>query len=164
MPTPLLLAHLLAIAVYIGATFLLGVLIPAIGHDASSSVERRSRYASVFRIYGPVAVAALGVIVMTGAWSLTPLKISLGPEFFSLIGRPLAIKLGLAFGVVMFGVYICMGIGLRVVRASVQAAPVTEQQLSRMVRRLHYALWPTLLMAAWATWVALGIGAVRPLG
>jgi uncharacterized membrane protein len=157
MSSALLAAHLLAIAIYLGSSVLLAMLIPAVGAGASSPVERRARYAAVFQAYNPLAVAALGVIVMTGAWSITAYKERLGPAFFAAVGTALVGKLAIAFFVVMFGVYVCMGIGLRLVRATQGGLPVTDQQLARQVRRMQATLWATLGLVLWAAWLARGI-------
>jgi uncharacterized membrane protein len=163
MPSALLLAHLLGVAVFVGSTVLLAMLIPAIGKGSPTPVERRARYASVLRIYSPLTVASLGVVVMTGAWSITPYKEALGPEYFLAIGSRLAGKLGLAFFIVMFGIYVCMGFGLRLVRACDGAAPVTEPQLKRQVQRMQFTVWLTLALTAWAMWIALGLGVPLPV-
>lgn len=154
-----MLAHLLGVAVFVGASVLLALLIPAIGSGSATPVERRARYASVMRVYSPLTVLALGVVVMTGAWSLTPYKQALGPEYFAAVGSQLAGKLSIAFFVVMFGVYVCMGIGLRLVRASDGAAPVTEPSLKRQVMRMQITIWLTLALTAWAMWIAMSLGA-----
>ncbi|MFT4569156.1 MAG: putative membrane protein [Hyphomicrobiaceae bacterium] len=157
MSSALLAAHLIAIAVYLGASVLLALLIPSVGTGASSPVERRARYAAVFRAYNPLAVATLGVIVMTGAWSITSYKEAFGPAFFAVVGGALVGKLAIAFFVVMFGVYVCMGIGLRLVRATQGGLPVTDDQLRRQVRRMQTTLWMTLMLVFWAAWIARDI-------
>lgn len=163
MPSALLVAHLLSIAVYLGSTVLLALLIPSVGAGAASPVERRARYAAVFRAYNPLAVATLGVVVMTGAWSITSYKESFGPAFFAAVGGALVTKLAIAFFVVMFGVYVCMGIGLRMVRATQGGLPVTDEQLRRQVRRMQSTLWMTLGLLLWAASIANDIAAPAAL-
>src|SRR5262245_50888815 len=125
----LLVAHLGAIGVYLGSTVLLAFLIEAVGRGASDAFARRERWAELFPVYDPVAIAALGVVVMTGAWAITPYKEALGKGYFEEIGGALANKLGLAFLLVMCGTWVCFGMCHRIVRAHQGAVPVTNSEL-----------------------------------
>jgi len=79
-------AHLLASMVYLGGSWFLGAaLIPGL---AALAPERRVRIvAAVIRWYHPTSLAALGVLVMTGAFSLTSAKAALGPQYFPSCSR-----------------------------------------------------------------------------
>jgi hypothetical protein len=155
----LVVAHVGAIAVYLGASLLLALLMEVLGRNAPDAAARRERWAEVFAVYNPLSIAALGVVVMTGAWSLTPYKEALGKGYFEEVGRALANKLGLAFLVVMTGTWICFGMCHRLVRAHQGSAPVTDAELDGLRARLRFALWLTCLLTLLTIWVAMGIQA-----
>ena len=151
-------AHLLAFAVYTGATALLVMALPAIGREEDP--QRRARLAAaVLRIYDPLSIAALGVSIMTGAFSLTAYKAALRGAFFERLGGPLAWKLFLTFLLVNLAAYIAFGIGHRVVRAVDGGVPPDAAQLASFLRRLRSSTLLALLLVAAITWVALGLGA-----
>ena len=155
----LLVAHLGAIGVYLGSTFLLAFLVEVIGRGASDASARRERWAELFAVYDPVAIAALGVVVMTGAWAITPYKEALGKGYFEEIGSALAGKLSLAFLLVMCGTWVCFGMCHRIVRAHQGAVPVTNAELDKMHMRLRSGLWLACALTLATLWVALGIKA-----
>lgn len=158
MRSPLLLAHIVSVAVFFGATAFVAILIPTLGRGTSDPSVRRDRYAAVLRVFSPLVIGALGVIVMTGAWSITGYKQSLGQDFGA-IGSGLILKLGMAFLVIMFATQLTFGIAHRLVRASMGALPVTDADLDKTVRRLTTSAWITLALTTYTIWVALGPGA-----
>lgn len=109
--------HTLAVAVYLGGTVFLGaVLIPVLrrrGLDA----EGLQLLAGVLRIFHPVSLASLGLLVLTGAVALTPLKESLGPEYVPRLFGVLALKLLLVFILIMVSSYQFFALGPRFLRA-----------------------------------------------
>jgi len=138
--------HLVATGLFVGSTA--GVALFAVpgASRASDGALRRARLARALRLYDPLAIALLGVMVMTGAWSVTGYKQRLGQAYFATFGSHLAWKLSLAFLVVMAGTYVAMGIGHRVVRAEDGAEPVDEARLAGQMRRLRGAVWTTVLL------------------
>ncbi len=149
--------HIVAVAVFLGATVMLGVAIETLGARAPDAFMRRQRYAAFFSAYNPLSIAALGVVVMTGAWSITPYKQGLGPAYFEQVGSALADKLMLAFVVIISATWVCFGICHRMVRADQGALPVTDAELRRFVMRLRVAVWLTVALTLVTLWVALGI-------
>jgi hypothetical protein len=149
--------HLVAVAVYLGSTVMLGVAIETLGARAPDAFLRRQRYASFFNAYNPLSIAALGVVVITGAWSITPYKQGLGPRYFEEIGSALAGKLSLAFLLIMTATWVSFGICHRLVRADQGALPVTDAQLRRFLMRLRIAVWLSVLLALATLWTATGI-------
>ena len=79
--------HLLAFAVYTGATLaVIAIGLPVV--DSEDDPLRRARLAAaMLRIYDPLSIAALGVVIMTGAFSLTAYKAALRGAFFERLGR-----------------------------------------------------------------------------
>jgi uncharacterized membrane protein len=150
--------HVLALAAYAGATLaLLLMVLPAAG-AVSDPVARRKFLARALSAYDPLAIAALGVLVMTGAFNLTAYKDALRGEFFARMGWLLAYKLGLAFLVIMVGTYITFGLGHRIVRMEMAGEPVDAPWLSSMSRRLAYACVLAVILTALTTWLGLDLG------
>jgi len=141
----LLVFHLLALALYFGSTVFVALLIEVVGEQASDAVVRRHRYAEIFRVYSPLTIAVLLVVVMTGAWSLTGYKQALGPRYTA-FAVGLIPKLSLAFVLIMNATYLALGIGFRLVRADQGGLPVTEAALSSTKNRLRVALWLTVVL------------------
>lgn len=159
MQNALVFFHIVAVGVYLGATVLLGVAVETIGRRAVDASGRRQRFAELFRSYNPLAIGALGVVVMTGAWTLTPYKAALGAGYFAQVGSVLAGKLALAFAVILFATWVCFGICHRMVRADQGALPVTDAELRNVLRRLRMAIWLTVGLTLVTVWFALGMHA-----
>jgi hypothetical protein len=111
--------------------------------------------AQALRFYDPLAVATLGIIVMTGAFNLTRYKDAMRGEFFSQLGWLLTWKLGFAFLVVMVGVYSAFGLGHRIVRAEMAGDPFEPDQLDSITRRLAYACAINLILLGLTAWLGL---------
>jgi uncharacterized membrane protein len=153
--------HVLALATYGGATLaVIMMLIPA-AQAVADPVARRAVLVRGLRVYDPLAIAALGVLVMTGAFNLTAYKDAMRGEFFARMGWLLAWKLGLAFGVIMVGTYITFGLAHRIVRSQLLEDPVDAAWLDSMCRRLNYACILVLTLLAVATWLGLELGHAR---
>lgn len=155
-------AHLLASMVYLGGSWFLGAaLIPGLSGLAP---ERRVRIvAAVIRWYHPTSLAALGVLVMTGAFTLTSAKAALGPQYFPALFTLLGPKLLLAFVLVMLSSYQFFGLGLRLVRSLPEDegavnADVQAWQLKVVGRIQACALTGAVLAAALG---ALGLALAR---
>lgn len=150
-------AHLLAFAVYTGATVaLVAIGIPVI--TAEAEALRRARLAAaILRVYDPLSIAALGVSIMTGAFSLTAYKAVLRGAFFERLGTPLAWKLFFTFVLVNLAAYIAFGIGHRVVRAVDAGEPPDATQLGAFLRRLRASALLALALVGVIVWVALGL-------
>jgi len=97
MQPALMFSHIVAVGIYLGATVLLGVAIETVGRRATDASARRQQFAELFSAYNPLAIAVLGVVVMSGAWSLTPYKAALGAGYYAQVGSILVGKLSLAF-------------------------------------------------------------------
>lgn len=158
------LSHLLGVAVYLGATVFLAIAIETVGKTAPDAVRRRGRFAELFRIYDPLTIGALGVIVVTGAMMVTAYKEGLGAGYFVQLGRPLVLKLSLAFVLIILATWVSFGICHRIVNADLGALPVTHAELDNIVKRLRVALWLTLAIAVATLWAALGVRAPALVG
>lgn len=147
--------HLLAFAAYLGAVIgLQAILLPALTaiskHDEKASFLARS-----LKFYNPLQTGALGILVLSGAFQLTALKAAHRELFIKQVGWALAIKLLLAFVLVLFSVYQSMGMAHRFVRRHEAGEPVSPQELDSLIRRLKGSSWFILALTLITAWVAL---------
>jgi hypothetical protein len=142
----LLGVHLLATGLYVGTTAGLALFTVPQARRSSDGGAWRGALARSLRIYDPLAIALLGLMVMTGAWSITGYKQTLGTSYFADFGTHLVWKLGLAFLVVMSGTYIAFGLGHRLVRQDEWGEAVDESKLRSMTSRLAGAAWFTVAL------------------
>ena len=147
--------HVSALIVYLGAV--LGfwlVLMPALAalrndHDKALLLARSLKF------YNPLQVGALGILLFSGAFQLTELKAAYRETFVQELGFPLAIKLGLAFLVVLFSVYQSMGVGHRFVKRQESGEAITGMEIERVRRRLTTANWIIVPLALLTLWYGL---------
>jgi|SRR5687767_2320467 uncharacterized membrane protein len=147
--------HLIALIVYLGAV--LGfwlMLLPAVSvlekHEVKLQLLARG-----LKIYNPLQVGSLGIILFSGAFQLTELKAAYRETFIKELGYILFVKLSFAFLLVIFSVYQALGIGHRFVRRHEAGDTVTADQLTSIIRRLTIANWSILLLAAITLWLGL---------
>ena len=151
------LLHVLALATYLGSTVaLVLVLLPA-GTAIDDPALQRRVLARGLRPYNLLSVGALGVLILTGASSLTEWKRTLGPAYGRLLW-PLAGKLALTFTLTMVGTWLSFGLAHRLVRAELGGLPVDPEQQRSMLKRLAGGAWLAIVLAVWTTWVGLSLG------
>ena len=152
--------HVLAWAAYFGAQFaVIYILIPAAAR-APDEAHRRASLIAGFRFYNPFTLAALLVIVITGAMRLTDLKAEMKFDYFAKIGGPLALKLGLAFLIIFLQTYICLGLAFRIGRQEEIAAhgdgePFTVAQVNSILARIRAMAWVTIVLTALTVLVSM---------
>lgn len=152
--------HILAWAAYFGAQFaVIYMLIPAAA-SASDEAHRRASLIAGFRFYNPFTLAALLIIVITGAMRLTDLKAEMKFDYFARIGAPLALKLGLAFVIIFLQTYICLGLAFRIGRQEEIAAhgdgePFSVEQVNSILARIRAMTWVTIVLTAITVLVSL---------
>jgi hypothetical protein len=151
------LLHVLALATYLGSTVaLVLVLLPAASAIDDAAMQRRV-LARGLRPYNVLSVGALGVLILTGASSLTEWKRTLGPAYGRLLW-PLFGKLALTFSLTMVGTWLSFGLAHRLVRAELGGLPVEPEQQRSMLKRLAGGAWLAIVLAIWTTWVGLSLG------
>src|SRR5262245_37473855 len=125
--------HLMSLAAYVGATlaFVL-VMLPAV-ERVRSHEERLELLTTLLARLNTLLIAVLGVLVMTGAFSLTSYKARLRGEFFTRIGEPLTLKLVLAFVLINGVTYVVFGLAHRLVRTVQWGDPVSPEKLAGMI-------------------------------
>jgi uncharacterized membrane protein len=152
-------AHLVAFAIYTGVTAALVLIAIPVIENAADPVRRAQLAAAILRVYDPLSIAALGVSVMTGAFSLTAYKAALRAAFFDRMGGPLVWKLFFTFLLVNLAAYIAFGIGHRIVRAVDWGEPPDEARLGSFLHRLRGSCLLALGLIAAIVWVALRLSA-----
>ena len=152
------LLHVLALATYLGSTLaLVLVFLPATSVLDNDPAAQRRVLAHGLRPYNVLSVGALGVLIMSGASSLTEWKQTLGPAYARVVW-PLAGKLTLTFVLTMVGTWLSFGLAHRLVRAELGALPVEPELQRSMVKRLVGGGWLAVALAVWTTWVGLNLG------
>jgi len=155
--------HIGGLVVYGGATVaLLAMVLPA-AQAIDDPVLRRKSLNRALRVYDPLAIAALGVVVMSGATSLTTYKNVFRAEFFAKLGWLLVWKLSLAFAVIMVGTYLTFGVAHRIVRSELLEDPADPAWLDSMIRRLRGGCILLLALLAVTMWLGLELGHPRPV-
>ncbi|HYD46734.1 MAG TPA: hypothetical protein VEB21_00210 [Terriglobales bacterium] len=149
---------MIGLVVYAGGTLSLIALVLPAARNAPTPQLQRSFLASALRIYDPLMIAALGVVVISGATNLTTYKDALRGEFFARMGWLLVWKLGLAFFVIMVGTYITFGLGHRIVRDEQLEEHANPAWLASMSRRLTWASIFNLILMAATVWLGLAMG------
>jgi uncharacterized membrane protein len=134
--------HLLAAALYLGGTLMLGAaVLPAFRGEGDPG--RRASLARILRIAHPVSLAALGILVLTGAGQVTVLKGASGGDFAARWFGLLGLKLLVVFILVLAAAYEFFGLGLRLTRAAAREAEgeagLDPRVHARLVARLHAA-------------------------
>jgi uncharacterized membrane protein len=154
--------HLLAFATYTGATVAVAFgSIPAARRETEPG-RRLGALAAALRVYDPLTIAALGVVVMTGAYRLTAYKAALRAGFFQQLGIPLAWKLFFSFLLIMVATYSAFGIGHRLVGMHARGETLEERILVGMETRLQWSMAIALVLVAIIVWIALSMPAVSP--
>src|SRR5215469_9602798 len=144
--------HLIALIVYLGAVGgLWFLLLPAL--SVVQTYENRANFlARGLKLYNPLQVGALGILLFTGAFQLTELKAIYREAFVKQFGYDLSMKLVFAFLLVIFSVYQAMGIGHRFVKRHEGGESVTAQELNSVIRRLRSSNWCILFFALITLW------------
>jgi uncharacterized membrane protein len=146
--------HLLALAVYFGATLAVAVVFLPAAEVVEDRALQRRLLARGLRPYNVLSVGALGVLVISGASGLTDWKAALGPEFGRLLWRLVA-KLSLTFVLINVATYFSFGLAHRLVRAELGQLPVEAEKQAGMMRRMRATAWVGVGLAAWTAWVGM---------
>jgi uncharacterized membrane protein len=149
----------MAVAVYLGGTaFLAAILIPVLRRQRSDGEGVRI-LAGAIRVFHPVSLASLGLLILTGALALTSLKEALGSEYVVRLFGVLALKLFLVFVLVLISCYQFFALGPRLLRALSPEGEHAGQETSATQRQLLQRLqrWSLVATALGAAIVYLGL-------
>lgn len=153
-----LLLHVVSLVVYGGATAAVWLMLLPAAAAIEDPALRRKSLTHGLRVYNPLAIATLGLILFSGFSNLTSYKAAFRAEFFAKMGWLLVWKLSLAFVVIMVGVYIPLGLAHRIVRNELLEDPVDEAWLNSMTRRLRGACIVQLILLTVTVWFGLHLG------
>ena len=140
--------HLLALTAYLGAIAGLGaIVLPGLSavetHEARLKLLGRS-----LKIYNPIQSGALGLLVLSGAFQVTDLKSAYRGSFAKEFGAMLALKLALAFFLILCSTYQSMGVALRFVRRYEGGDAITPEELETVTKRLRGSTVFLLVLSA----------------
>ncbi len=149
--------HVIALIVYLGAVAALSTLLfPALAR-LNNHDDKVRFLARGLKLYNPLQVGALGILLFSGAFQLTALKATYREMFVKQVGYALAIKLVFAFFLVLVSVYQSLGTGHRFVRRAESGEAVTPEQLGAIVRRLKGANGLILVLALITLWLGINL-------
>jgi uncharacterized membrane protein len=147
--------HVVALIVYLGAIAALWVMLLPSASAVDDQGTRTQFLIRGLKFYSPVQIGALGVLLFTGAFQLTDLKAAYRELFVEQLGYHLALKLCLAFFLVLFSVYQCMGIAHRAVRRHEGVARLSAVEIDLTIRKLKRLNWLILMLALVTIWLGL---------
>ena len=110
----ILYGHLIFACFFIGGMSFFSILVKNLRKRLSPD-EFAGEVVSILRFYHPFILLCMGILIMSGAWYLTGVKIAMGPSFGALF-VPLGLKLGVVFLAVMGLSFQFFGLGLRLTR------------------------------------------------
>jgi uncharacterized membrane protein len=147
--------HLIALTVYVGAVVCFWAMLLPAAARLENHKDKAPFLARSLKLYSPVQIGALGVLLFTGAFQLTDLKAAYRELFVKQLGYNLGIKLFVAFFLVMFSVYQSMGIAHRFVKRQEAGDTVTSQEFDSIIRKLKSSNRLILILALIALWFGL---------
>ena len=147
--------HLIALAVYLGSIIGLWTMLLPAASKLDNNKDKIQFLARSLKLYNPIQIGALGVLLFTGAFQLTDLKAVYRELFVKQLGYNLGIKLSVAFFLVLFSVYQSMGIAHRFVKRHEAGHNVTRQEFDSIIRKLKSANGLILILALITLWFGL---------
>jgi hypothetical protein len=138
--------HLLALSVYLGSLVGLWSLILSPLPTIQNHKDQAEFLARSLKVYNPLQIGALGLLVLTGAAQITDLKAVYRELFASELGATLVLKLSLSFVVILLSTYQSMGVAHRFVKRCEGEDPVAYQEVQSLTRRLRYSTLIILLL------------------
>jgi uncharacterized membrane protein len=147
--------HLIALAVYLGSIIGLWIMLLPAASKLDNNKDKIQFLARSLKLYNPIQIGALGVLLFTGAFQLTDLKAVYRELFVKQLGYNLGIKLSVAFFLVLFSVYQSMGIAHRFVKRHETGDNVTRQEFGSIIRKLKSTNGLILILALITLWFGL---------
>jgi uncharacterized membrane protein len=147
--------HLSALAVYLGSVVALcTMLLPALSvikdHKGQTKLLARC-----LKLYNPLQIGVLGLLVLSGALQLTNLKAAYRELFMKELGMRLGLKLILSFVLILLSVYQSMGVAHRFVKRYEGEEPLSSQELGSVVQRLRVSALSILLLGLVTAWLGV---------
>jgi len=131
--------HILSLALYLGFAAALWIIMLPTATSMDPPEEGTAFLVRGLRIYNPVQIGALGVLVLTGAWQITDLKDLYRESYAAEFGGILEIKLLVSFIIIMLGTYQSLGVGHRFVRLYEANENNATERMPLVARKLRAA-------------------------
>jgi uncharacterized membrane protein len=147
--------HLIALAVYLGAVIGLWMMLLPATWTLDNNKDKVRFLARALKLYNPIQIGALGILLFTGAFQLTDLKAVYRELFVKQLGYNLGVKLCFAFFLVLFSVYQSMGIAHRFVKRHEAGDTITSQEFGSIIRKLKSSNGLILIFALITLWFGL---------
>jgi uncharacterized membrane protein len=147
--------HLIALVVYLGAVVGLSIMLLPANSTLENHRDKVQLLARSLKLYNPIQIGALGVLLFTGAFQLTDLKAAYRELFVKQLGYNLGIKLFVAFFLVLFSVYQSMGIAHRFVKRHEGGDTITSLEFGSIIRKLKSSNGLILILALITLWFGL---------
>src|SRR5215510_5111362 len=147
--------HLIALAVYVGAFVCLWAMLLPVTSNLENHKDKIPFLAHGLKLYNPIQIGALGVLLFTGAFQLTDLKAEYRELFVKQLAYNLGIKLFVAFFLVLLSVYQSMGIAHRFVKRYEAGDTITSQEFDLIIRKLKNSNGIILILAIITLWFGL---------
>ena len=138
--------HLLALSVFLGSLAGLWSLILSPLPTIQNHKDQAEFLARSLKVYNPLQIGALGLLVLTGATQITELKAVYRGLFASELGATLVLKLSLSFVIILLSTYQSMGVAHRFVKRCEEESPVAYQEVQSLTRRLRHSTLIILLL------------------
>lgn len=139
--------HLLSLTIYLGALLGLWILVLSPLPIIKSTKDQVAFLAGSLKVYNPLQIGALGLLLLTGAFKITDLKEIHGVYYASELGATIGLKLSGAFVVILLTTYQTMGLAHRFVKRAEQPEPISDQDLGKIIRRLRGSTYVILPLA-----------------
>jgi uncharacterized membrane protein len=147
--------HVIALTVYLGAVVGLWMMLLPAASALDDDDDRAQFLIRGLRLYNPIQIGALGVLLFTGAFQLTDLKATYRELFAKQLGYDLGIKLSVAFFLVLLSVYQCMGIAHRLVKRHEGGDRITPVEIDSIIGKLKSLDGFILILALITMWLGL---------
>ena len=147
--------HLIALAVYVGAVVCSWAMLLPVTSNLENHKDKVLFFARSLKLYNPILIGALGVLLFTGAFQLTDLKAEYRELFVKQLGYNLGIKLFVAFFLILFSVYQSMGIAHRFVKRYEAGETITSQEFDLIMRKFKNSNGIILILAILTLWFGL---------
>lgn len=150
--------HVTALVIYLGSLVGLWLIVLPALSAVKNPEERLLMLARGLKLYNPLQIGVLGLLVITGAFQITELK-SVYREFFAKeLGIILGWKLVASFLLILLGTYQSMGLAHRFVRRYESGESPSDQEFHSLCRRLRTSTIIILPLALIASWLGLRLG------
>jgi len=147
--------HLTALALYLGSVAGLWVILLPSLSAIRDHQGRLQLLAAGLKLYNPVQIGMLGLLVISGAFLVTDLKAAYREMFVRELGTALALKLALSFVLVVLSSYQSMALAHRFVRRFDGGEPCSPQELGALAGRLKASSLSILFLVLVVLWLGV---------